>query len=186
MSQIKDKKLGRSLMDAKSIIKNEEGSTMLVVLVLLVLLSLLGASSNNTTMIEVQVAANERMYKQSFYLAEAAALEGVLALENAGDEVKYYGPTSPIWLVNSNNLNRNGLALPVPGNELNDTNWTGNFSSPAQNTGGGNVRYQSLFQGVSTGSSLDASRSTIYEYRVLGKSDGNVTTMVDIGYKRAF
>jgi Tfp pilus assembly protein PilX len=173
-------------MEAKYMIENEEGSTMLVVLVLLVLLSLLGASSNDTTMIEVQIAANERMYKQNFYLAEAAALEGVLALETAGEEIKYYGATSPIWLINTDNLNRDGLVLPAPGDELNNSNWTGNYSSTAHNTGGGDVKYQALFQGVSVGSSLDASRSTIYEYRVLGKSEKNALSMIDIGFKRAF
>ncbi|MBT4363577.1 MAG: hypothetical protein HN737_00545 [Desulfobacterales bacterium] len=173
-------------MEAKRIIENEEGSTMVIVLVLLALLSLLGTSANDTTQIEVQVAANERMYKENFYLADAAALESILILDSAGPEIKYYGTSSPIWLINMDNLNRDGVPLPAPGDLLNDSNWTDIFSSPAQNTGGGNVRYQTLFVGVSQGSSLDASRSTIYQYRVLGKYAGNTLSMIDIGYKRAF
>lgn len=52
---------------------------------LLLLLSLLGISATRTAVIEVRIAANDRVYKRIFYLAEAAAMEGLQLLANSSE-----------------------------------------------------------------------------------------------------
>ena len=53
-------------------------------LVFLVLLTLMGISALSTTNVELQIAHNDITAKDNFYNAEAAAMEGLQELENAG------------------------------------------------------------------------------------------------------
>lgn len=55
-----------------SILKNENGSALLISLLILGLLTLLGIFATNTTNIEIQIAGNEKVHKLGFYAAEAA------------------------------------------------------------------------------------------------------------------
>lgn len=58
-------------MKDKALIRNEEGSVIVLALVLLVLLTILGISATQTSTIEVQIASNERHAVQNLYQAEA-------------------------------------------------------------------------------------------------------------------
>ena len=55
-----------------SILKNEEGSVLLVGVMILLLLTIIGIAATNTTTIELQIAGNDRVHKTAFYAAEAA------------------------------------------------------------------------------------------------------------------
>jgi len=55
-----------------SILKNEDGSALLISLLILLLLTLLGIFATNTTNIEIQIAGNDKLHKLGFYAAEAA------------------------------------------------------------------------------------------------------------------
>lgn len=65
------------------LLKNEDGAILVIALVLLALLSLLGIAATNTATLEIQIAANDRTYKQNFYMAEAALREAMQRLENS-------------------------------------------------------------------------------------------------------
>lgn len=69
-------------MKNSSLLKNEDGSVMVVALILLVLLTILGIASIQTSSTEVEIAANHNSYLLAFYSAEAARgyVEGATAL----------------------------------------------------------------------------------------------------------
>ncbi|MFH2057811.1 MAG: pilus assembly PilX N-terminal domain-containing protein [Pseudomonadota bacterium] len=56
-------------------ITNEDGFALLGSMLFLVVLTIAGIAATNTTSIESSIAGNERVYKQSFYIAEGAAKE---------------------------------------------------------------------------------------------------------------
>lgn len=59
-------------MKDKSLLKNEDGSVMVVAVILLLLLTVLGIAAIQTSSTEVQIAANHNSYMLAFYSAEAA------------------------------------------------------------------------------------------------------------------
>lgn len=65
-----------------SLLDNEGGSVIVIALVMLMLLTLAGTSATTTATIEIQVASNERSYKQVFFRAEGAALQAVQRVKN--------------------------------------------------------------------------------------------------------
>ena len=65
------------------VLASEDGSVIILALVILMLLTMIGTSATNTSTLEIQVAGNERNYKQNFFKAEAAALQGAQFIENA-------------------------------------------------------------------------------------------------------
>jgi Tfp pilus assembly protein PilX len=58
-------------MKEKTLLKNEDGSIIVLAMIMLVLLTLLGISATTTSTIEVQIAANERQALQNLYQAES-------------------------------------------------------------------------------------------------------------------
>jgi Tfp pilus assembly protein PilX len=58
-------------MQEKSLLKNEDGSIIVLAMIMLVLLTLLGISAITTSIIEVQIAANGRQAVQNLYQAES-------------------------------------------------------------------------------------------------------------------
>ena len=58
-------------MKDNTMIRNQEGSVIVLSMVLLVLLTILGISATRTSTIEVQIASNERHAVQNLYQAEA-------------------------------------------------------------------------------------------------------------------
>jgi len=58
-------------MKDKTLIRNENGSVIVLAVVMLVLLTFLGISATRTSTIEVQIAANEKRAVQDLYQAEA-------------------------------------------------------------------------------------------------------------------
>ncbi|NOX33909.1 MAG: hypothetical protein GXP56_09260 [Deltaproteobacteria bacterium] len=58
-----------------TMLKNEEGFVLIASMLFLVVLTIIGIAATNTTTIETNIAGNEKIYKQNFYLAEGAARE---------------------------------------------------------------------------------------------------------------
>ena len=63
--------------------QQEKGSIIIIALVLLMLVTLMGMAITQITGIEMRIAANERDYQRTFYLAEAAVMESLQRLKNA-------------------------------------------------------------------------------------------------------
>ncbi|MHB8791510.1 MAG: PilX N-terminal domain-containing pilus assembly protein [Desulfobulbaceae bacterium] len=62
-------------------IHNEEGFVLITGLMILLVLTLLGLSATTNTTIELQIAGNDRVHKQTLYEAEAGAIMGAEILE---------------------------------------------------------------------------------------------------------
>jgi len=77
-------------MRIKKLLKNEEGSVLVISLIMLALLSLMGIAATNISTIEIQIAANNRTYMQNFYMAEAAAREAAQKINGLGSLDDYY------------------------------------------------------------------------------------------------
>ncbi|NLD36600.1 MAG: hypothetical protein GX654_07000 [Desulfatiglans sp.] len=65
----------------KDIIKNEEGSVLIVALVILVLITIMGLTVTRNADIDIQIAKNEREYVQEFYTADSAWREAIQWLD---------------------------------------------------------------------------------------------------------
>jgi len=52
-------------------IKNEDGSVLVIALVMLALLTILGITATSTSNVELQIAGNERNFKRTFFAANA-------------------------------------------------------------------------------------------------------------------
>jgi hypothetical protein len=63
-------------MKAESLLKNEDGSIIILAMIMLVLLTLLGVAATTTSTIEVRVADNEKSHKIAFYAADAGIEAG--------------------------------------------------------------------------------------------------------------
>ena len=62
------------------VLKNRDGSVMVIVIIILALLTLAGISATNMSITESYIVRNTGIYKQNVALAEMAALEGVRRL----------------------------------------------------------------------------------------------------------
>jgi Tfp pilus assembly protein PilX len=75
-------------MKEKLMLKNEDGSVIIISMVVLVLITMLGIWSSNTSTIEVQIAANEKDQKLVFYAAEAGIEAGRAVLSELKSDDK--------------------------------------------------------------------------------------------------
>ena len=157
-------------------VDNEDGSIIVITLIILMLVTVMGLSATTTSMIEIQIAGNDRTYKENFYLADSAVYENAQRIENGGDELK--DPVTgggPAWFID---------ALPVPGDLTDNANWTNTTSMVSIDS---STRFFTLFQGITTGSSLDISRSRLYSYQVNSRTvRNNGEIYIEGGFRRAF
>ncbi|MFH1490183.1 MAG: PilX N-terminal domain-containing pilus assembly protein [Pseudomonadota bacterium] len=68
-------------MNTRELLRNEEGSVLIVALVMLVLLTIVGISASTTTSIEIQISGNEKFHKMAFYAADGGTEAGSEILE---------------------------------------------------------------------------------------------------------
>jgi Tfp pilus assembly protein PilX len=62
-------------------ITNDRGSALVIGLLTLALLSLLGSAATTTSRTEIQIAGNDKSYKEAFYTAEVALTAGEMVVE---------------------------------------------------------------------------------------------------------
>jgi Tfp pilus assembly protein PilX len=89
-------------------IANDRGSVLVIGLLTLALLSLLGSAATTTSRTEIQIAGNDKSYKELFYTAEVALTAGEMVVEqllqrvdlDEGTIAGHYGeddPEQPAW-----------------------------------------------------------------------------------------
>jgi len=164
----------------KILLNNEGGFVLVVAMVMMVLLTALGIFATNNSVMEIQIAGNERVYKRNFYKAESATFEAAQLLENE-QETEELRPTltSKTWLKSDN------VDYTVP------TNWvsTNNLVSGIDDATG-DLRLAAVGLGVvkgNKGASLSMSGTTVYDFRLYGRSqEANGMSMIEIGYKKRF
>ena len=62
-------------------ITNDRGSVLVIGLLTLALLSLLGSAATTSSRTEIQIAGNDKSYKEAFYTAEVALTAGEMVVE---------------------------------------------------------------------------------------------------------
>lgn len=66
-------------------LRDEKGSTLVLALMILVILTLLGIAATNTSIIEIQIAGNEKAYQEAFFKADAGISFVVAECPPVGD-----------------------------------------------------------------------------------------------------
>ncbi len=102
-------------MEERKILRNEEGSVLVLGMLMLVLLSVLGISATTTSMIETQIAANERIYQETYYVADAGWKDAASWLD--GRET----PPSYVNGIGTFEVNNFGAGGDLLGSPLNNT-----------------------------------------------------------------
>jgi Tfp pilus assembly protein PilX len=159
-------------------VDNEEGSIIVIALIMLMLVTVMGLSATTTTTIEMQIAGNDRTYKENFYLADSAVYENAQRIENGGDALKNPDDTAaPVWFIDE-------TELPVQNDITDAANWTdGNSTISIDAT----TRFLTIYEGVTQGSSLDVSRSRLYSYQINSRTVRNRGQIfLEGGFRRAF
>jgi hypothetical protein len=124
-------------------------------------------------MIEVKSAANDKIFKQGFYLAESAAMEAAQRIEDASIETLCSGSIS--WISTQEGI----LAdIEAPG-------WNGSASSCSSIDN--NTRFGAVDQGIAPGSSLGMGKSNLHSYVVFGRFGGpRGRCLVEAGFRKSF
>jgi Tfp pilus assembly protein PilX len=170
-----------NIMKEKEILKNEDGSVLVIALIFMVLLTLVGLSTNRTASIEIQIAGNEMIFKRNLFTAEAAAMEAMQRLEEVDSLVET--PTD-FLIPEGVNVTDDDIRNP--------DSWENNFPGgkeagvSATLDGGGNVQYVAVSMGIEPGSGLGLGGSRIYSYKVFGRSNqNNGESIILMGYRKS-
>jgi hypothetical protein len=142
-------------------IKNEDGTVLVIALIILVFLTLIGITISATTEVEIQIAGNERLYKDNLYTAEAAAMECAQMMEELGS-------------VTLNDIR-------------DDTYWPGNGQASSID---GNTTFIAVEEGVAEGTTLDMTKTTLRSYSIYGRRydaarPNRGRGIVRVGYRKA-
>jgi Tfp pilus assembly protein PilX len=161
-------------MKKECLLKNEDGSVLVLALVMLVLLTLLGIAASRTSSIEIQVSGNDTIYKQNLYMAEAGAMEAAQELENRDLETN-----APAWLLAIGTVNE---ATDIPDEAF----WNAN-SQLSGDANLPNTRLLAVSEGIVSGGSLDMSKSRVNSYATYGRCEQNRgVVVIKVGYRKAF
>ena len=166
-----------NIMKQKSVLKNEDGSVLVLALVMLAVLVVIGISATTTSNIENLVTRNVEDYTIALYFAEAAAMEGIQGLD---DVVPNPLENPPGWL----NPTTDDV---TDANILDGNYWTG--GAPFPPVGGiGGSQLLAGSHGIVGGSSLAMGSSNVYGYTIYGRGQAPTGGLVilGVGYRRAF
>jgi Tfp pilus assembly protein PilX len=161
-------------------LKNQEGSILVVALILLVVLTLLGITISTISEVEIQIAGNERQYKENLYKAEAAAMECAQTMEETAD----LDPATINYI--------NAIGTVTLANIRNDAWWDNSNSTvvDAAVDPDGITRYLAVEEGVAEGTSLDMTKTVLRSYAVYGRrydtaNPSRGRSIVRIGFRKA-
>ena len=191
--------------------RSERGFVLVMVLVTLMLLVVLGVSTTTQTSIELQIAGNDKVAKQTFYTAESAVYHAAQLIENASStsleqrsslDSASFAPTSSMTARPYRMSDLLSLST-GPSSLFPDTDGDGSLSDAeivaaltAMTNGGVQTGAPYSFviidRGIATGASQrmeGSSGSRLHEYTLYGRavvSNAGAATTKKIGYKRRF
>ena len=165
-------------------LKNEEGSVIIMALIVLVVLTMIGIVSTDNTVVELQIVRNETIYRQNFYRAESAVIDGAQVMEDSILTV----PPSRSWI-------QTLAALPDPDYMEDVSNWdstagtgnaqlSNNMNKPLTNE----TSYAAIFI-KKIGSKKMTNPDSLHLYHVYGlfnSTSGQGRSMIRMGYNRRF
>jgi len=169
------------MSERRSILKNEEGSLLVVVIVVLAVLSIIGISTMDKSTVELQIVRNEAVYNRNFYAAEGAAIEAAQTLQNQAD--------SSELLPNTTNYTWLGSAA--------DVDWTAQgdkivvdideVAALADVSTIPSTDIAAVHRGIASGASMTMTAvSQVHEYAVFGyyNSAREGRALIEIGYRK--
>jgi Tfp pilus assembly protein PilX len=167
----------RGAMKTQPRFKDEDGSVLIVALTMLVLLTLLGFFVAEIAEVEIQVAGNERFYKENLYGAEAGALECAERMQ----ETVSLDPAALSWLIPL-------ASKPAISDIRNNSYWTD--ANSQQSAIDGSIRFMAAEEGVATQTSLDMTKTTLYSYSIYGRRYNSSApqkgrSIVELGFRKA-
>jgi hypothetical protein len=160
------------------ILPSQSGSALVITLLVLIAVTILGIAGASTSVVELKIARNEREVRETFYLAEGAAAEGVqrlTALSAVDLNEQYVYWRHPRIAVASHQVDfRDRSRWDVDGIGVDNA-----LPTPlAPDTFIAAVEWK-----VATGGSLVQTESRLYQNRVYGLCDKyDAATLVEIGY----
>lgn len=160
--------------------RGEQGFVLLTTLLIMTLLVLLGMASTSSTIMELQIAGNDREYKRNFFRAEGAALEGGQRLGNIED-LDELNPalTTQSWI-----QAKETSEIPIDWDEA--ANPSNNILASRDGLTD-DIRLAAIYCGVAEGNDLDLTQSTIHIYQLYGRArERNGQVIISIGYKQEF
>ena len=73
-------------MSSFLLLKEEQGSALVIALLMLMVLTLLGVAATTTSTIELEISGNDKLYRMAFYEADGACLAGSELIEQNIEE----------------------------------------------------------------------------------------------------
>jgi hypothetical protein len=161
---------------------HQSGSVLVVALLILMAITILGIASINTASVDLQIAGNAKQLRETFYLAEAAAMEGIQRLKHA----------APIDL-NEQHLFWHHSRQKLEADKIdfrNPEDWDVDCIPP-DNGLASSVGKDSFIAAVewrvATGGSLIATDTRLFVNRVYGRSTKHdADTLLEIGFRSRY
>lgn len=177
--QIQKRSYAHEFIRYPTIVKQHDGSIVLIAVLMLLAISIFGIVSLNTSAVELYIARNERDLREILYLAESAAMEGVQRLLDTKtidlEETHLFWHHSITDLADMEIDFRNPAHWKLNG----DAEDNGCPSSISPHTYMAAVEWD-----VATGGSLVVTESRLYVNRIYGLCRKNgADDIVEIGYR---
>ena len=163
-----------------SILKNEQGSAIVVAMLVLLLLTIIGAAATQNSITELAIVRNDLLYRDQLFNAEGAAMEAAQWIENAPDATLQD-------TTGTTNTELSQTDIDLTSYNLNDGTWEMSAIDDDQNAGAVITGYRIVDQ---TGPVMliDPITHTYSVYglhnRTSGINQGQV--LLDVGYRKKF
>ena len=156
----------------------QQGYVLIIVLIVITVLTVMGTVAIDTTVVDMEIARSHKELRESFYLAEAAAMEGVQLLLNTSAHNR--AEAFLFWHHGLRAVEKDNL-------EFKDfTIWRTDVSDKAnalQSKLDPEAFIAAVEDRVAGGSSLIATGSRLYINRLYGRcTKYNTDTLVQVGY----
>ena len=175
----------QAMIKSLLIIKNEEGSAIVVALLTLMVVTIIGVSASNQTTSELQVVRNDGIYKQNLYLAEGAAQEAIQKIWNLSRVDPFaLEDKDPDFVTDSDPANpmddiQNWDADGADGDDTAELSVTVDPNNPPQ--------HAAVDTGIADDGSLEMTTTSVHTFLVYGLSEAaNGRVFIQIGYRERF
>ena len=160
------------------ILKNEQGSAIVVAILVLVLLTIIGAAATKNSITELAIVRNDLLYKDQLLNAEGAAMEAAQLINNTAD-ASLQDVSLTAWLSVTD--------IVLTALDLNDGEW-GMSALDDNQTAGASITGYRIVDKTGPVMLIDPITHTYSIYglhnRTSGTNQGQV--LVELGYRKKF